>query len=265
MKKIFGILFAVIIAGSIAVWRSIDTKVIKQTDEIITGALNKSKKISDEGTEIVKTTTKSVMKNELSVKYFDFTFIRNGIKETIKVADFSNHSVYKTKLPKNLLVAKDELQFSNSLQSLRKKLISNKEKVLSQFRSQNSVLLKRDKEILKANKKAIYEAENKMISATKAGNIEEQKIWLKKLRSLTKNITFIQTPKGKPMKFLNPEEILEKQVADIMKPNGSTQSRVFGYVWHHNENVGVLELVAKDIHEFNKHKGGNYIWGNGVR
>lgn len=265
MKKVLGIVSAVLIAGAIAVWKSVDSKVVKQADEVITEVWKKSPNIQDDAVKVVKTTTKEVTSNQLKVNYFDFTFIKNGIKETIKVADFSKHSVFKTKLPDNLLIAKDELQFSNSLQSLRKNLISNKEEVVKQFRSQNSILVKRDTEIFKANEKTIYEAENKMLEATKNGNLEEQIRWLKKLRSITKDITFIQTPKGKPIKFLSQEEILEKQISDIMKPNGNTQSRVFGYVWHHNENVGVMELVSKNIHEFNRHTGGNYIWGNGFR
>lgn len=265
MKKVLAVLCGVIIAGSVAVWKTVDTKVIKQTDEVVTEVLKKSSNVTDDGSKLVKATTKEVVKNQLSVKYFDFTFIRNGIEETIKVADFSKHSVFKTKLPDNLLVAKDELQFSNCLQSLRNSLVSNKEKVVKQFQKQNSIILKRDAEILKANKKDIYEAESKMLEATKNGNLEEQKIWLKELRKRTKDITFIRTYKGKPMKIFNQEEIIEKQIADIKNPNGGSQSRVFGYVWHHNENVGVMELIAKDIHEFNRHTGGNYIWGNNVR
>lgn len=265
MKKVLGIVGAIVVAGVVYVWKGVDTKVVKKADEVVSGVLKKTPNIKDDAVMIVSKTTKEVVESQLKVNYFDFTFIKNGIKETIKVADFSKNSVFKTKLPDNLLIAKDEVQFSQSLQSLRKRLISNKEEVLNKFRSQNSIILRRDKALLNANKKAIYEAESKMLTATKSGNLEEQKIWLKELRSLTKDITFIQTPKGKPMKFLNQEEILAKQVNDIMKPNGSTQSRVFGYVWHHNENVGVLELVAKDVHEFNRHTGGNYIWGNGVR
>lgn len=265
MKKGLAILASVLLAGSLAIWKSVDTKVIKQTDEIVTSALKKSKGAAHKGSRLAKSTSKNILKNELSVKYLDFTFIKNGIKETMKVADFSKHSVYKTKLPPNLLIAKDALQFSNCLKSLRKKLVSNREEVLSKFRSQNAIILKRDAKILEANKVAINQAEKNMLDAAKVGNVEQEKIWLKELRSLTKDITFIETPRGKPMKFLQQEEILDRQIADIMTPSGKTQNRVFGYEWHHNEKVGVMELVPKDIHRFNKHKGGNYIWGNGVR
>lgn len=265
MKKVFTVVGAVVIAGSVAVWKTIDTKVIKQADEVISGVIKKSPNVADDGTKLIRTTAMEVAKNQLSVNYLDFTFIRNGLEETIKVADFSKHSVFKTKLPDNLLIAKDQVQFSNSLQSLRNSLVSNKEKIVKQFRVKNSIILKRDADILKANKKGIYEAESKMLEATKAGDLELQKIWLKELRKRTKDITFIRTYKGKPLKIFNQDEIIEKQIADIMKPNGGSQSRVFGYVWHHNENIGVMELVAKDIHEFNRHTGGNYIWGNSLR
>ena len=33
------------------------------------------------------------------------------------------------------------------------------------------------------------------------------------------------------------------------------------YVWHHHQNLGVLQLVDRDIHEKTFHKGGFSIWG----
>lgn len=36
-----------------------------------------------------------------------------------------------------------------------------------------------------------------------------------------------------------------------------------GYVWHHSENPGVLQLVAKEIHDATPHTGGRAIWGGG--
>lgn len=258
MKKVIGILTAGFIVVLVAFWKSIDTKVIKKTDEVISGTLKQTKKI---GSKPVKSVVYQIPVNKLSVEYSNFTFVKNGISKTIKVPNFSNHSVFKTKLPDNLLTAKDKPQFSNCLESLRKEMITNEEKILEQFRFQNAAILKRDKEIFELNKKDIFNAESKMIEATKAGNKEEQKFCLKKLRSLTNNITFIEVPNGKPMKILNEKEILKKQKEDIMKINGE---KVFGFIWHHNENEGVMELVAKDVHEFNKHKGGKYIWG-GVR
>ena len=34
-----------------------------------------------------------------------------------------------------------------------------------------------------------------------------------------------------------------------------------GYVWHHNEKVGKMELVDADIHAKTRHTGGNCLWG----
>lgn len=36
-----------------------------------------------------------------------------------------------------------------------------------------------------------------------------------------------------------------------------------GYVWHHSEQPGVLQLVDKDIHDATRHTGGRAIWGGG--
>lgn len=36
-----------------------------------------------------------------------------------------------------------------------------------------------------------------------------------------------------------------------------------GYVWHHSEQPGVLQLVDKDLHDKTGHTGGRYLWGGG--
>jgi hypothetical protein len=36
-----------------------------------------------------------------------------------------------------------------------------------------------------------------------------------------------------------------------------------GYVWHHSEQPGVLQLVNEEIHEITGHTGGREIWGGG--
>lgn len=64
--------------------------------------------------------------------------------------------------------------------------------------------------------------------------------------------------------IIDPLEMLEIQKKDILQDNlGKQQGRIFGFVWHHNENVGVIDLVAYDIHEKVKHIGGKSIWGGG--
>lgn len=42
--------------------------------------------------------------------------------------------------------------------------------------------------------------------------------------------------------------------------NGNTPE---GYVWHHNEQPGVLQLVDEETHQNTGHKGGREIWGGG--
>ncbi|KRE50629.1 HNH endonuclease [Paenibacillus sp. Soil724D2] len=36
-----------------------------------------------------------------------------------------------------------------------------------------------------------------------------------------------------------------------------------GYVWHHNEQPGVMQLVDRSVHENTAHTGGRSIWGGG--
>ena len=36
-----------------------------------------------------------------------------------------------------------------------------------------------------------------------------------------------------------------------------------GYVWHHNEEVGKMQLVKSEVHDIAKHTGGRAIWGGG--
>jgi hypothetical protein len=62
----------------------------------------------------------------------------------------------------------------------------------------------------------------------------------------------------------NPLEMLEKQKNDILQKNsGKQQGRIFGFVWHHNEDVGIIDLVAYDKHNTVNHIGGRNIWGGG--
>jgi hypothetical protein len=36
-----------------------------------------------------------------------------------------------------------------------------------------------------------------------------------------------------------------------------------GYVWHHNEKTGIIQLIEKRFHNSCRHTGGRYIWGGG--
>ncbi len=63
----------------------------------------------------------------------------------------------------------------------------------------------------------------------------------------------------------DPLEMLEIQKKDILQMNaGKQQERIFGFVWHHNENTGIIDLVAYDKHNSVKHIGGRNIWGGGT-
>ena len=60
----------------------------------------------------------------------------------------------------------------------------------------------------------------------------------------------------------NPElrsQFTEDQLADI--EDGYTPE---GYTWHHNEEIGKMQLVDTDIHSQTRHTGGRNIWGGGT-
>lgn len=217
----------------------------------------KSKSIT---TSISEATSESVLK----VRYFKHSYIRDGRVIIENIPDFTEYSVSEIKLPPNLILASDEAQFSKST-SLYGEQLRNNPELLEKLKTMNRISLKRDILIFEKNKPEILHAEAKMLDATKNNDVVEQAKWLKELRRLTQKITFKQTPKGKPLVFLGEDEILAKQLKDIYKPSIKSKGRIFGYVWHHAENEGMMQLVQKEVHEFNKHIGGNAIWGGNLR
>ena len=60
------------------------------------------------------------------------------------------------------------------------------------------------------------------------------------------------------------DDLVNKQIKDIMNPSSSTKGRVFGFTWHHNEQEGVIDLVDDFIHKNNPHLGNKSISGGGA-
>lgn len=54
-------------------------------------------------------------------------------------------------------------------------------------------------------------------------------------------------------------QFTEDQLADI--EDGCTPE---GYTWHHNEEIGKMQLVDSDIHNLTRHTGGRNVWGGGT-
>lgn len=55
------------------------------------------------------------------------------------------------------------------------------------------------------------------------------------------------------------EEILSRKLKRVNEPIYGIK----GYIWHHSEQMGVLELVPTELHNSVKHTGGKAIWGGG--
>lgn len=213
---------------------------------------------------IIIATTEETTESILKVKYFEHSYIKNGETKIIKIPNFSNFEVTSVKLPKNLYEATDKIQFEKAIKIYKEQLLKNP-KLVDYRMKMNSEMLKRDNLYFEKNKAKILDAQDKMLEATKNKNITEQSKWLKELRRRTKKITFIHTPKGKPFIRYSENEILNIQINDISKSSSANQGRIFGYVWHHSEEPGIIKLISKDIHESNSHIGGNSIWGGGIR
>lgn len=56
------------------------------------------------------------------------------------------------------------------------------------------------------------------------------------------------------------EQFTERQREQI---HDTSVSKISGYTWHHNEELGKMELVKEDIHGQSEHSGGKGIWGGG--
>jgi hypothetical protein len=219
--------------------------------------VNKSEPVIIAATE---ETTESVLK----VKYSKHSYVKNGKAAIANIPDFTKHSVTEIKLPKRLYLEIDKTQFETATTLYNEQLLKNP-KLLDLLKNTNREMLKEDLLYFEKNKAKILEAQTKMLEATKSNNLAEEAKWLKELRKRTQKMTFISTPKGKPFILYNEEEILAKQLKDISNSNSNTQGRIFGYVWHHSEKPGTLQLIRKDVHEFNRHTGGNAIWGGNIR
>jgi hypothetical protein len=60
-------------------------------------------------------------------------------------------------------------------------------------------------------------------------------------------------------KKFTPEQI--EQIKDGITNGGAPD----GYTWHHDAQVGKMQLVDSDIHAASGHTGGNAFWGGGIR
>lgn len=261
MRKILAVFSIIIALGAYPVWKSVDTKVLKFFSETVTPFITKVNKVN-KVVAVVGKSAKEIAEESLKVKNSTNTFIKTGVKKTIKVADFSQHSIFKTTLANNLWVAAREVHYQSALKDLQRSFSKNSDNVIATLKKQNAIILKRDKAFLAANEKQIRDIEQKMITASMNNNLELEKELLSQLRNITNKITFKLTPKGKPIQFLNESQILERQLSDITNPNPNRMSKVFGFTWHHNEKEGVMELVDEVVHTYNKHVGGYAKWGS---
>lgn len=261
MKKIRTIIIAILLTGGIAAWKTVDNKFLKNASIYVRNVFKKSPINGSKSVIVISKSLTELGEAKLKVKISKHNYLKNGIERIIKVADFKNHSVFKTVLPRNLLVGSRESHYEAALKLLQKEYKENRTELIAKLRKQNSSILKRDQEFLKANIKQIRDIENRMLLATKNKDFEQEKILSAQLRELTNKINFKLTPRGQPIQFLDEDQILERQLSDIVNPNANRKFKVFGFTWHHNEDYGVMELVDEVVHKFNKHEGGYTKWG----
>lgn len=232
-------------------------------------AITESSKIAEKNVlnktkPIISAITNEATESVLKVRYFKYSYLSQGKKIIVNIPDFTKYSITEIRLPKNLYQEIDKTQFKTATTLYNEQLLK-KPKLLDLLKSTNREMVKEDLLYLEKNKPKIMEAQNKMLEARMNNDLVEQAKWLKELRQRTQKMTFIHTPKGKPFVLYTEDEILAKQLIDITNSNSNTQGRIFGYIWHHSQKPGVLQLIRKDVHEFNRHIGGNAIWGGNVR
>ncbi|WP_158960325.1 HNH endonuclease [Myroides fluvii] len=107
-----------------------------------------------------------------------------------------------------------------------------------------------------------YQQSNKNQFAYATYQLKEQykrdpKVIETKLIQLNKGKSYSYTADG-VTKELKDKELLAKQIEDLKSPHGD---KIFGFTWHHHEDVGKLELVSQQVHNAVSHTGGNLIWG----
>lgn len=197
------------------------------------------------------------------VKYVRREVMIGGKKFTGVFPDFSEYTRFVAKLPKHLYHQPDNIQFGYALKQLRKQYLKDPKSMIKSLKESNKKMMKQDMVIFKKNKKAILDAQEKMLNAVKMGDKSGVDKYHKQLKKLTYEMGNIQTPKGRPFKILSESEMVKRQIYDITRrPKGT---RVYGFVWHHGETPGKLNLVSKNVHNTEKHTGGNAIWGDSVR
>jgi hypothetical protein len=233
----------------------------RRSENINLIALKKDSKISIESkiktkNQLPKNPLKEWSEKNLRVKYNDCDHLIND-KRITKTPDFDKHSIHEVKLSKKINEETDKIQFLEGMKDLLKNYKKDSKAFIKKLRASNSKILKRDNYIFNRNKDAIENAENKMMEAVKNKDLIEVEKWHKELRRLTNKLTFKRTPKGQPFKrYTDLDEIEKLQIKDIENPSSSAQGRFFGYIWHHDIDTDKIQLVAKDIHEFNLHTGG---------
>lgn len=62
---------------------------------------------------------------------------------------------------------------------------------------------------------------------------------------------------------VNSDTELSTKFSDEQLEQINNGDRPDGYVWHHTENPGELQLIDKDTHDKTGHTGGQAVWGGG--
>lgn len=83
------------------------------------------------------------------------------------------------------------------------------------------------------------------------------KVVIEKLKKLNSGQVHKVTVDG-VTKEIKGEELLKRQLQDLDSKHGN---RIFGFTWHHHEDIGKMELVLSSVHNSVGHTGGNLIWG----
>ena len=63
---------------------------------------------------------------------------------------------------------------------------------------------------------------------------------------------------------ISKDPALKSKFTEAQLEQIASEKNPAGYTWHHNEEVGKMQLVDSDLHDLSRHTGGRYMWGGGT-
>jgi hypothetical protein len=166
------------------------------------------------------------------------------------IPDFKPYTTYETKLPRKDWFQSDKTQFSMLNKGLHKKISADPsmrnqiaQTALNELRYGNPT----------SNGKERIKTFLKNIPASKPLFSPLDIVLLENGQGLT----------PQTWKQINSDPVFRQQIIQLNEAAIQKGQTPLGYVWHHHEAPGKMQLVEKKVHDAIPHIGGRSIWGGG--